>query len=182
MNNPRPLQSIWNQKSMESQQDMPWINERYTYTSIWASGSASRDFSQVGCHMPISKYFTRWPGKDTPCYSGPEIEDTFYENEHVISDIMHLIDIIDIRHIPKDGRIRFYPVLAAALGGEKNHRRAVPFMRWKAFIKTSHIRRCIVDIGIVMVGRVKWTRLGIFIFARGGRPDLLSLFLTWLAT
>ena len=68
------------------------------------------------------------PGKDTPPYPVPETEDTFYEIQHEISDIMDLIVIIDIRHIPQDGRLLCYPVLAAALGSEKIHRRAVPFM------------------------------------------------------
>ena len=45
-----------------------------------------------------------------------------------ISDIMYIIVIIDLRHIPQDRRLLCYPVLAAALGGEKNHRRAAPFM------------------------------------------------------
>ena len=68
------------------------------------------------------------PGKDTPPYPAPETEDTFYEMQHEISDIRHLIELIDIIYIPKGGRLLCYPVLAAALGGEKIHRRAVPFM------------------------------------------------------
>ena len=65
---------------------------------------------------------------------------------------MHLITIRDIKYVPKGGCLLCYPVLAAALGCEKIHRRAVPFMGWKAAIETSHICQCIVDIGIVMVG------------------------------
>jgi hypothetical protein len=42
-------------------------------------------------------------------------------------------------------------------------------MGWKAAIETSHIRQCIVDIGIVMVGGVEWTRLGIVFFATDGQ-------------
>ena len=38
-------------------------------------------------------------GKDPPPYRGPETEDTFYEMQHEISDIRHLIEIIDIRHM-----------------------------------------------------------------------------------
>ena len=49
-------------------------------------------------------------------------------------------------------RWKGYNLEAAALGCEKIHRLAVPFMGWKAAIETSHIRQYIVDIGIVMVG------------------------------
>ena len=103
-------------------------------------------------------------GKDPPPYRVPETEDTFYEMQHEISDVRHLIKIINIIHVPQDGRLLCYPVLATALGGEKNHRRAVLFMGQRAAIKTSHIRQCIVDIGIVIVGRAKRTHLGIIIF------------------
>ena len=88
--------------------------------------------------------------------------------QHVISVIRHIIVINDIRKLPEDGRRRFYPVLVASLRGENNRRRALTFMGWQAVIKTSQVRQCIVDIGIVRVGRVKWAQLGIFIFGPGG--------------
>ena len=80
--------------------------------------------------------------------------------QHEISDIRHLIEILDIIHVPQDGRLLCYPVLVTALGGEKIHRLALLFMGQRAAIKTLHIRQCIVDIGIVIVGR---THLGIII-------------------
>ena len=68
------------------------------------------------------------PGKDTPPYPVPETEDTFHEMQHEISDIRHQIEIISIINMPQNGCPLCFPVLAAALGGEKNHRRAVLFM------------------------------------------------------
>ena len=68
------------------------------------------------------------PGKDTPPCPIPETEDTYYGMQNEISDISQLIGIINLRYLPQCGRLLCYPVLAATLGGEKVHRRAVPFM------------------------------------------------------
>ena len=54
-----PFEAYLRPKERQSQQDRHWINERYTYTSIWASSSSSRVFSHLGCHIGISKYFSR---------------------------------------------------------------------------------------------------------------------------
>ena len=47
--------------------------------------------------------------------------------QHEISDIRHIIEIIDRRHIPTDGLLRFYPVLSAALGGENKSQAGCTF-------------------------------------------------------
>ena len=146
---------------------------------ISASSSASSVFSHLGCHIGMSKYFTR---KGHTTLSSTRYRRYLVQKmQHGISDELHLITIRDIRYLPKGGCLLCYPVLAAALGCEKNYRRAVPFMGRKGAIETSHIRQCIVDIGIVMVGGVEWTRLGIVFFATMGKPDLLFLVLRWLA-
>jgi hypothetical protein len=105
---------------------------KITYRSTMALSSSSSDFSQVGCQIGISKYFTR---KGHTALS--RIKNKKYLPKTEIRRITHRIYRMNARLSPQDWSRRAYPVSAGTFWRENINRGAILRMHRNGVINST---------------------------------------------
>jgi hypothetical protein len=110
-----------------------------TYRSTIALSISSSDFSQVGCQIGISKYFTR---KGHTALS--RIKNKKYLPPTEIRRITHRVYRMNARLSPQDWSRRAYPVFRGTSRGEKINlnRGAILRMLWNGAIISTQGGKC----------------------------------------
>ena len=153
-------------RQLEVNQEQQETRSDITYTLTLAASSSSRVFSLVGCHIGISKYFSRY-GQTT--LSRTKNKKNLPQSEMWDNGIARTYAL----HLPQDRSWRFYPVLSGPLRSEQINRDAVLRMRLDAAIKATQIGQNVMRKAVVML--VKRTLPGIINFRLDSAPPVSGL-------